>query len=68
MTPTDWELIPKVLAVLGPLHKISKLAEGDSASISDVIPLTKRLTVEISSVPGSGIGTLKEKVLHHIER
>lgn len=41
----------------------TKEAEGDNCSISDVIPLVKKLIYEISNVTSSGIGTFKSSLL-----
>lgn len=68
ISPGDWELIDKVMAILKPIFYTTKAAESDSVSIAEVIPLLKKLNFEIGAVTYSGIGTLKSEVLQHIKR
>ena len=66
MTPNDWELMPKVIEILQPVLAASKAAEREAASISDIIPLTKKLRMEIEHCDGSKVGTFKECLLEQI--
>ncbi|KAG0726537.1 Zinc finger BED domain-containing protein 4 [Chionoecetes opilio] len=68
LTPNDWDLIPKVIALLGPIYASSLSAESDTASVSDIIPLTKKMKIEIQRVSQSGIGTMKDALLNQIDR
>ncbi|RXG61778.1 Zinc finger BED domain-containing protein 4 [Armadillidium vulgare] len=68
MTPNDWDLVPKVIALLAPINNASKAAESDTASIADVIPLTKKLKYEINEVSDAGIGTMKDALLNQIHQ
>ena len=68
MTHDDWDLIPKALAVLGPVNSATKAAESDLACISDIIPLTKKMKIEITKVDGSKIGTMKNEILKQISK
>ncbi|KAG0694223.1 Zinc finger BED domain-containing protein 4 [Chionoecetes opilio] len=68
LTPNDWDLIPKVIALLGPIYASSLSAESDTASVSDIIPLTKMMKIEIQRVSQSGIGTMKDALLNQIDR
>lgn len=68
MTPNDWDLIPKAIALLGPINAATKAAESDTASVSDIIPLTKKMKFEISQVSQAGIATMKETLLNEIHR
>ena len=58
--PTDWKKVDKVISVLKPILVATKCAESDTATVSEVIPLLKKLSHEINQVNGSGIGTLKK--------
>ena len=55
LSPTNWELLGKVLAVLKPAFFATKEAEGDTCLISDVISLVKKLHLEINAVDRAGI-------------
>ena len=68
LSPTNWELLGKVLAVLKPAFIATKEAEGDTCLISDVIPLVKKLHLEINAVDRAGIVTLKTSFVKNIER
>lgn len=68
MTPNDWELMPKVIALLGPINAASVLAESSAASVADVIPLTKKMKFEILQVSQPGIETMKDALLKQIHR
>ena len=50
LSPMNWELLTQILAVLKPAFIAIKEAEGDTPSISDVIPLVKKLHHEINAV------------------
>ena len=50
LSPMNWELLTQILAVLKPAFIATKEAEGDTCSISDVIPLVKKLHQEIIAV------------------
>lgn len=67
MSPGNWELVEKVLSILKPIFLTTKSAEGDSVSISEVIPLIKKLQYDIISVTHNGIGTLKAEVLKQMK-
>ena len=43
MSPYNWELVGKALAILKPAYIATKEAEGDNTSVSDVIPLVTKL-------------------------
>ena len=59
LTPNDWDLIPKLMNLLKPVYQATLLAEKEHACISDVIPITKRMIMEIKNVHEFGIGTTK---------
>lgn len=68
MSPGDWDLVVKILAILKPIYNTTKAAEYDDISIAEVIPLLKKLNYEIEAVSYTGIGTFKAEVLRHIKR
>ena len=68
ITPYEWDLASKVQTVLKPALTATKAAEGDNVSISDVIPLVKKLKHEVQQTQGAGIGTLKNSLLDNIDR
>lgn len=68
LTPNDWDLIPKVIKLLKPLYTATLTAESDTSCVSDIIPLTKRIKIEIQRVTEIGIGTLKAQLLSEISR
>ena len=68
LSPNNWELAEKVISVLKPFYITTKSAESDSVSISEVIPLIKKLTYDIGAVEHSGIGTLKSELLRFMKR
>jgi len=68
LTPNDWSLIPKVISLLKPLYHATLAAESDSSCVSDIIPLTKRIKIEIQRVTETGIGTLKSHIISEIGR
>ena len=63
MSPGNWELVDKVIAILKPIFLTTKAAESDTVSIAEVIPLLKKLNFDIGAITYSGIGTLKAEVL-----
>ncbi|XP_063674798.1 uncharacterized protein LOC134813509 [Bolinopsis microptera] len=63
MTPHDWDLLTKAIAVLKPFYITTKAAEGDMVSVSEVIPNIKKLDYAIRSISSSGVGTLKPTLL-----
>ena len=68
LTLTDWDLMPKVIKLLTPIFAATFSFEGDQASISDIIPITKRMKIEIEQVHEFGIGTLKSNLLENIHK
>ena len=50
LTPTEWDLMPKVIKLLTPIFAATFSFEGDQASISDIIPIIKRMKMEIEQV------------------
>ena len=68
LSPMNWELLTKILAVLKPAFIATKEAEGDTCSISDVIPLVKKLHHEINAVDRAGIVTFKTSFVNNLER
>ena len=68
MSPGNWELVDKIIAILKPIFLTTKAAESDFVSIAEVIPLLKKLNFDITSITHSGIGTLKAEVLHQMKR
>ena len=46
----------------------TKAAEEDNVAVSEVIPLLKRLNLEINSVSGTGVQLLKKSILQEIKR
>ena len=66
LTPTDWGVMPKVIKLLKPIYTATLSVEGDQASISDIIPITKRMKMELEQVHDFGIGTLKSELLENI--
>ena len=67
LNPNDWDKISAVLSILTPLLYCTKAAEGDNVGVSEVIPLLKRLNLEINSAPGDGVQMLKKSVLVEIK-
>ncbi|RXG71685.1 hypothetical protein Avbf_02220 [Armadillidium vulgare] len=49
-------------------HDPELAAESDTASIADVIPLTKKLKYEINEESDAGIGTMKDALLNAIHQ
>lgn len=68
MTPSDWELMPKVIELLEPVLAASQVAEREAASISEIIPLTNKLRREIERCDGAKVGTMKESLLEQIKK
>ena len=68
LSPMNWELLTKIFAVLKPAFIATKEAEGDTCSISDVIPLVKKLHHEINAVDRAGIVTFKTSFVNNLER
>lgn len=69
VTPNYWDLIPKAIALLGPINAATKVAESDIASVSDILLLTKKMKFEISQVSQAGIfnsGIWKVGIQEHI--
>jgi hypothetical protein len=54
--------------VLKPAFIATKEAEGDTCSISDVIPLVKKLHHQINAVDRAGIVTFKTSFVNNLER
>ena len=65
--PGDWDLIPKLLSLLQPLNVATLLFEGDNSSISEVVPIIKRLKLHLTSINESGVTTLKYNLLKNKE-
>jgi hypothetical protein len=59
INPQDWEKITAILTILKPILYCAKAAEGDGVAISEVIPLLKRLNIEINSSDGTGVQLMK---------
>ena len=68
LTPTDWDLMPKDIKLLTPIFAATLSVECNQASISDIIPITKRMKMEHEQVQEFGIGTLKSKLLENIHK
>ena len=68
MTHDNWDIIPKALAILGPVNSATKAVESDLACISDIIPLTKKMKIEITKVQDSEIGNMKDEILKQISK
>ena len=47
---------------------MTKAAESDHATASDVIPMVKKLRLDIIQLTASGIGTLKDECLKNIDK
>ena len=62
LSPHDWDLLDKTLSILKPAFVCTKEAESENCSISDVIPLVKKLNFQVESVVVSGIGTFKSLI------
>ena len=60
--------MPKVLALLEPVLQASKAAESDGASVADMIPLTKKLRMELEHSDLNDVSTLKEALLEQIRK
>ena len=67
LNPQDWEKVSAVLSILTPILYCTKAGEGDNVAVSEVIPLLKKLNMELESVPGTGVQTLKKAVLSEIK-
>ena len=46
----------------------TKAGEGDRVAISEVMPLLKRLNLEINSTSGTGVQPQKKSVLNELKR
>ena len=68
LNPQDWEKITAILTILSPVLYCTKAGEGDGVAISEVIPLLKRLNLEINSASGTGVQLLKKSVLNELKR
>ena len=68
MSPSDWELADKVIAILKPIFLTTKAAESDETAVSEVIPLIKKLNYDIGAVTYTGIGTLRAEVIDQMKR
>ena len=47
LSPHDWDLLDKTLSILKPAFVCTKEAESENCSISDVIPLVKKLNFKL---------------------
>ncbi|KAI6651295.1 hypothetical protein LOD99_5443 [Oopsacas minuta] len=54
------------MTLLKPIYTATLLVEGEQASILDIIPITKRIELELKQVYEFGKGTLKSKLLENI--
>ena len=67
LIPRDWDLIPKVIRLLEPLNTATLVFEGDDASLSDVIPVVKRMKMQLNSINAVGVSILKNSLLKHTD-
>jgi hypothetical protein len=68
LTPNDWDLLPKVIKLLKPLYEATLAAEKETSCISDIIPLAKKIKIQVERVTESGIGTMKSELLKQLGR
>ena len=66
LTPNDWSLI-KAMKLLKPLYDATP-AENESSCISDIIPLSKKMKIEVQRLNEIGCGTLKSELLKEMAR
>ena len=67
LLPSEWVLIPKVLLLLKPINEATLMFEGDDSCISEVIPIIKRLKLQLNAINERGVTTLKNTILHNID-
>ena len=70
LIPQNWEKITAILTILllSPVLFCIKVGKGDGVAISEVIPLLKRLNLEINFASGTGVQLLKKSVLNELKR
>ena len=68
LTPNDWDLLPKVIKLLKPIYEATLAAEKETSCISDIIPLAKKMKIQVERVTESGIGTMKSESLKQFAR
>ncbi|KAI6658212.1 Zinc finger BED domain-containing protein 4-like [Oopsacas minuta] len=66
LTSNDWDIMPKLMTLLKPIYTATLFVEGDQASISDIIPIIKRMKMELEQVYEFGTGMLESKLLENI--
>ena len=54
--------------LLKPLYDATLAAENESSCISDIIPLSKKMKIEVQRVNEIGCGTLKSELLKEMAR
>ena len=68
LTPNDWSLVNKAVKLLKPLYDATLAAENETSCISDIIPLSKKMKVEVQRVNEIGVGTLKSELSKEMAR
>ena len=58
----------KVITVLKPFMTMTKLLEEETATVSLVIPVVKKLHKELTSLDARGIGTLRDEAITQLEK
>ena len=68
LTPNDWSLVNKAMKLLKPLYDATLAAENETSCISDIIPLSKKMKIEVQRVNELGVGTLKSELSKEMAR
>ena len=58
----------KVITVLKPFMCMTKLAEGEYATASIVIPMVKKLRLTLTSLNARLIGTLRDEAVAQLDK
>ena len=66
MTESDWELLDKVVVLKTPFETATKFAEAEDCTISTVVPMVKKVKLEINMIKYRGIGTLRQCLLEKL--
>ena len=64
----EWDLMEKAAMLLSPLENASRHSEAEDCCISTVIPLVKKLRMEIGNARMGGIGTMRDSILTQIDK
>lgn len=62
----DWKIMEKVVALLEPFEQATTFAERESASISEVIPAIKKLSLQIARADARGAQSMQEELASKI--